>query len=162
MTRLGIPAIPGEFSRMRPLLLLALLGVTAPLASQAPAAPPPSETRPAPLNYFFRSLLIPGWGQASLDRKVTGGLFIAFEGIALAMALKAGHELGYLERTGSARIEDKRAERQDWFVLVAANHLFSGLEAFVSANLFDFPGDLRMRRMGDGRTGLGLSLPLPR
>ncbi len=149
---------------MRSLVLLALLGAAPPAVAQTVLPPPPAgvDARPAPLNYFFRSLLIPGWGQASLDRKLTGGLFIAFEGIALAMALKANHEIGYLERTGSARLEGKRAERQDWFVLVAANHLFSGLEAFVSANLFDFPGDLRMRRLGDGRTGLGLSLPLPR
>jgi hypothetical protein len=63
-------------------------------------------SRPSPLNYFARSLILPGWGQASLDRKLTGGIFIAFEGIALAMALKAHLELRYLERTGSARFED--------------------------------------------------------
>lgn len=122
-------------------------------------APP---TRPAPLNYFFRSLIVPGWGQASLDRKLTGGMFIAFEGLALAMALKAGHELEYLERTNSGRVEGKRQERQDWFVLVAVNHLFSGLEAYVAANLYDFPADLRMRPLPGGRTGVQLTLPLPR
>jgi hypothetical protein len=137
------------------------------LMAQAVPTPPTatvvgSPSRPSPLNYFARSLLLPGWGQASLDRKLTGGIFIAFEGIALAMALKAHHELRYLERTGSARIEDKRAERQDWLFLVAFNHLFSGLEAYVSASLFDFPGDLRMRPLGDGRTGVGMTLPWPR
>lgn len=118
--------------------------------------------RPGPLNYFFRSLVVPGWGQASLDRKLTGGLFIAFEGIALAMALKAHHETGYLERTGSGRLDDKRQERQDWLFLVAVNHLFSGLEAYVAASLFDFPADLRMRTLPDGRTAVGISLPIPR
>lgn len=118
--------------------------------------------RPGPLNYFFRSLVVPGWGQASLDRKLTGGLFIAFEGIALAMALKAHHETGYLERTGSGRLDDKRQERQDWLFLVAVNHLFSGLEAYVAASLFDFPADLRMRTLPDGRTAVGVSLPIPR
>ncbi len=134
----------------------------------APALPPAAGSsdsvggRPAPLNYFFRSLLIPGWGQASLDRKLTGGLFIAFEGLALGMALKANHELGYLEQTNSERVEGKRQERQDWLVLVAVNHLFSGLEAYVSANLYDFPADLRMRVFPDGRRGVGLTLPMPR
>ncbi|MDZ4259723.1 MAG: hypothetical protein U0974_10155 [Gemmatimonadales bacterium] len=150
--------------RMTPLLLVLILA--APMRAQAPpgAAPGPATEgrRHAPLNYFFRSLLLPGWGQASLDRKLTGGLFIAFEGVALGMALKAHHEIGFLERTNSERLADKRAEREDWLVLLAANHLFSGLEAFVSANLFDFPGDLRVRRMNDGRTGMGLSLPMPR
>lgn len=144
-------------------LLLGLICVP-PLAAQASPTPPPvtEARRHAPLNYFFRSLLLPGWGQASLDRKLTGGLFIAFEGVALGMALKAHREIGFLKRTDSERLDDKRAEREDWLVLLAANHLFSGLEAFVSANLFDFPGDLRMRRMNDGRTGVGLTLPMPR
>lgn len=119
-------------------------------------------SRPAPLNYFFRSLAVPGWGQASLDRKLTGGMFIAFEGLALAMALKASHEIGYLERTNSERIEGKRQERQDWLVLVAVNHLFSGLEAYVAANLYDFPADLRMRALPNGRTGVQLTIPMPR
>ena len=131
-------------------------------AVPAPVQPDTVRGRPAPLNYFARSLLIPGWGQASLDRKLTGGLFIAFEGLALAMALKAHHEMGYLERTGSGRLDAKRQERQDWYVLLGANHLFSALEAYVSANLYDFPADLRMRPLAGGRTGVGLTLPMPR
>jgi hypothetical protein len=167
---LGIRRSSAHLWSMR--LLVCLLpflvcSLQVPLAAQAvPAVQPPAvvgtPSRPSPLNYFARSLLVPGWGQASLDRKLTGGIFVAFEGLALAMALKAHHELGYLERTGSARVEDKRAERQDWLFLVAFNHLFSGLEAYVSASLFDFPGDLRMRPMGDGRTGVGVTLPWPR
>lgn len=146
--------------------LFAVLAVM-PVAAQhpvPPVAPLGGEpaTRPSPLNYFFRSLLLPGWGQASLDRKLTGGLFLLFEGVALGMALKADSELAYLERTGSERIEEKRRERQDWFVLLGANHLFSGLEAFVSANLFDFPADLEARALPGGRTGFGVALPFPR
>jgi hypothetical protein len=138
-----------------------------PVVAQEPVPPvttipDPTARRPAPLNYFLRSLVLPGWGQASLDRKLTGGLFLAFEGLALGMALKAHHELDYLERTGSDRVDDKRQERQDWFVLVGMNHLFSGLEAFVSANLFDFPGDLTVRALPGGRTGYGVRLPVPR
>ncbi len=151
--------------RAAPLLVLLALGIL-PVAAQAPVPPVrplvPEVVRPKPLNYFFRSLLLPGWGQASLDRKLTGGIFIAFEGIALGMALKANAELGYLDRTGSDRVEDKRRERQDWFVLMGANHLFSGLEAFVSAYLFDFPGDLQLRALPGGRTGVGIALPVPR
>jgi len=118
--------------------------------------------RPSPLGYFARSLLVPGWGQAALDRKLTGGLFIAFEGVALGMALKAHHEMRYLERTGSGRLQSKRDERADWFFLVGVNHLFAGLEAFVSAALFDFPGELRAQRLPDGRRGFGVRLPIPR
>lgn len=143
------------------------VSLTGDVSAQQPAPPVttipgPTARRASPLNYFMRSLLIPGWGQASLDRKLTGGMFLAFEGLALGMALKTNNELEYLERTGSDRVDDKRQERQDWFVLVGMNHLFSGLEAFVSANLFDFPGDLTARPLSGGRTGFGLSLPVPR
>jgi hypothetical protein len=152
--------------RVLPIMLLALLLPDA-VAGQQPVPPvttvPTVDTRrPSPLNYLVRSFVLPGWGQASLDRKLTGGIFLAFEGIALGMALKTNSELQYLERTGSERVEEKRQERQDWFVLVAMNHFFSGLEAFVSANLFDFPGDLEARPLSGGRTGFGLTLPVPR
>lgn len=134
-----------------------------PLSPQRPIpASVEASSRPSPLGYFARSLLVPGWGQASLDRKLTGGLFVAFEGVALGMMLKAHTELRYLERTGSDRVEEKRNERQDWLVLLAANHLFAGLEAFVAANLYDFPGDLRARPLPNGRTGVGVQLSLPR
>lgn len=106
--------------------------------------------------------MIPGWGQAALDRKLSGGLFVAFEGVAVGMALKASHEMRYLERTGSARLKSKRDERADWLFLIGVNHLFAGLEAYVSASLYDFPGELRAQLLPDGRRGLGVRLPLPR
>ena len=49
---------------------------------------------------------------------------------------------------------------QDWLFLIALNHVFSALEAFVSANLYDFPGDLKMRTLPNGRAGVGVSLPI--
>lgn len=151
-----------------PGLLLAVL-LAAPVTSSAQQPVPPvttlpsvTGTRPSPINYFLRSLLLPGWGQASLDRKLSGGLFVMFEGVALGMMLKANSEIGHLERTGSERLEEKRKERQDWLFLMGVNHLFSGLEAFVAANLYDFPGDLGMRTLPGGRTGFGVTLPVPR
>lgn len=146
-----------------PLLLVLIVGIGVPLHAQTPSTPEvPAVTRPSPLGYFFRSLLIPGWGQAALDRKLSGGLFLAFEGVAVGMALKANHEMRYLARTGSGRLESKRDERSDWLFLIGVNHLFAGMEAYVSANLFDFPGELRARQLPDGRRGIGLTLPLPR
>ncbi len=137
--------------------------LAAPLQAQSRAdsvAAQPS--RPSPLGFFARSLIVPGWGQAALDRKLSGGLFVAFEGVAVGMALKASHEMRYLERTGSDRLKSKRDERADWLFLIGVNHLFAGLEAYVSASLYDFPGELRAQLLPDGRRGLGLTLPLPR
>ena len=100
-----------------------------------------------PMGAFFQSLLVPGWAQSKLDRKLTGSLFVAWEGVTLGMFLKARGEVRYLERIGadSANIVAKRRERQDWLVLLGFNHLFAGLEAYVSSQLQDFPADVRFR-----------------
>ena len=112
----------------------------------------------SPMGALLRSFLIPGWGQAKLDRKLTGGIFVAWEGVTLGMALKTSHELHYLRRTGSGRVAVKEQEREDWLVLMAFNHLLSGLEAYVSAHLWDFPEDLKIRAVPGG-VGGHVSLP---
>lgn len=113
-----------------------------------------------PMGAFWRSLLIPGWGQAKLGRKLTGGMMVAWEGVTLGMTLKTSHELAYFENTHSSLVGAKEQERQDWIVLLAFNHLFSGLEAYVSAHLWDFPPDLRIQALPKG-VGASVTLPLP-
>ena len=113
-----------------------------------------------PLPAFFHSLLIPGWAQARLDRKLTASLFLTWEGVTLGMSLKAVGEVRYLKRIGadSARLAGKRQERQDWLILLAFNHLFAGLEAFVGSHLQDFPADVRLR---PAPRGIGLQAIVP-
>jgi hypothetical protein len=113
----------------------------------------------SPMNALWRSLLIPGWGQARLNRKLAGGIFVAWEGVTLGMSLKTRRELGYLRRHNSGRADDKRQEHEDWIVLLAFNHLFAGLEAYVSAHLADFPGDLRFEAVPGG-VGASVSIPI--
>jgi hypothetical protein len=115
--------------------------------------------RTSPMNAFWRSFLIPGWGQAKLGRKLTAGLFVAWEGTTLGMSLKTRHELAYLRRTNSGRAEDKRREHEDWIVLLAFNHLFAGLEAYVSGHLSDFPADLHLQAVPGGFGG-SVSVPI--
>jgi len=111
----------------------------------------------SPMGALWRSFLLPGWGQARLDRKLTGGIFIAWEGVTLGMTLKTAHELHYLRRTNSGRVSAKEQEKQDWLILLAFNHLLAGLEAYVSAHLWDFPTDLKIRAIPGGVGGrLGL------
>jgi hypothetical protein len=113
----------------------------------------------SPLNALWRSMLLPGWGQARLNRKLTGGIFIGWEAVTLGMTLKTRSELDYLRRNGSGRGDAKRQEHEDWLVLLAFNHLLSGLEAYVSAHLADFPGDLRFEAVPGG-VGASVSLPV--
>jgi hypothetical protein len=110
-----------------------------------------------PMGAFFRSLLIPGWGQAATGRHTTGAVFVAWEGVTAMMTLKAQQEANYMESIGSANAKAKRQEVQDWLVLWVFNHLFSGAEAYVSAHLQDFPADLKIQAYP---RGIGISLPL--
>ena len=112
-----------------------------------------------PMNALWRSILLPGWGQARLGRKLTAGILIAWEGTTLGMSIKTRHELAYLRRTGSQRADDKRREHEDWLVLLGFNHLFAGLEAYVSAHLSDFPADLHLQAVPGGFGG-SVSVPI--
>ena len=116
---------------------------------------PPGFIRPGAA--FWRSLLIPGWGQSATGRHVTGAAFITWEGVTAMMTLKAQGEAEYLKSIGSGHVKSKRQEVQDWLVLWVFNHLFAGAEAYVSAHLQDFPSDLHVRAFP---SGIGVSLPL--
>ncbi len=115
----------------------------------------------SPMGALWRSLLIPGWGQAKVNRKLTGAVFVVWEGVTLGMSIKTSHELAYLRRTGSGSVNSKKQERQDWLVLLGFNHLFSAIEGYVSAHLWDFPQDLEITAAPiPGGIGAAVSIPL--
>ena len=164
-------------------VLLAL--VAAPLAAQnppvaaplAPAAAPDTaqrdtaarqpvrgdSVRPVPPvtpgGAFFRSLILPGWGQARLGRNVTGGIFLLWEGVCETMVWKTIWQLHYAQERGKF-VASHTQEREDWIVLLVFNHLLAGAEAYVSAHLYDFPAALKLQALPGGRTGVGVSVPL--
>lgn len=111
-----------------------------------------------PMGAFWRSLLIPGWGQARLGRKTAGAFFLAAEGVTLGMTLSASSQLRYLEETGGDT-ESKSQQRDDWLVLLGVNHLLAAMEAYVSAHLWDFPGDLTIQAAPSGVAG-AVSVPV--
>lgn len=148
---------------------LLLLGEAAPARAQVPdsaAVSPALSTRDTvhrpttPMGAMFRSFLVPGWGQAVYGRKVTAGVMMGFEGLSWGMLLKISSEMDQIPGRDSLRIRDKRQERQDWIAVLVFNHLMSGLEAYVSAHLYDFPGDLELRAMPSGGMRMGVTLPL--
>jgi hypothetical protein len=112
-----------------------------------------------PTGAFLRSLAIPGWGQARLQRNVTGGLFLMWEGVCAAMVWKASWQLDYARARGKF-VRSHIQEREDWLTLLVFNHLFAAAEAYVSANLYDFPRALKVRALPGGAVGVGLEVPL--
>ncbi len=137
------------------LLLAPALSVDAQVIPTQPPTqrrPQPGDTIPvplfrveppiSPLGAAWRSFLVPGWGQAVLGRRVTGAAFIVWEGITLTMTMKSAHQLSYQKRIGAETVDSKREEVQDWAVLLAFNHLLAAVEAYVAAQLWDFPAEL--------------------
>ena len=168
------------------LFVLAL--AAAPLAAQNPPQPAPPVPAPAPAaadtarrdttaqrpvrgdsvrpvapvtpgGAFLRSFLIPGWGQSRLGRNVTGGIFLLWEGVCEAMVWKTVWQLNFAQERGKF-VASHTQEREDWIVLLVFNHLLAGAEAYVSANLYDFPAALKVQALPEGRTGVGVSVPI--
>ncbi len=94
-------------SRCAPLVLLLVLANVEVGAQRADSLragasavrPQPADTavrQPpiSPRRAFLRSLLVPGWGQTSLDRGTAGGLFVLMEGITAVMIVKSSDDLG--------------------------------------------------------------------
>jgi hypothetical protein len=107
-----------------------------------------------PKTALLRSLLIPGWGQASLDRGTAGATYFALEAGSIAMLIFAKHELATARRAASDstfvndstlgpppnlgdRVRVRRLQVEDWAALIFFTHLFSAADAFVSAHLWD-------------------------
>ena len=108
-----------------------------------------------PKTALFRSLLVPGWGQASLDRGTAGATYFALEAGSIAMLIFAKKELSVAKRAArdstfvadtvalgpppelAARVRVRRSQVEDWAALIFFTHLFSAADAFVSAHLWD-------------------------
>lgn len=120
----------------------------------------PGKAPVGPSGALWRSLLVPGWGQAKLGRGIAAGIFIAIEGVSLGMVLKTNSELQYLSATDTTAVDNKTQEREDWIVIMAVNHLISGLEAYVSAHLWDFPGDLALKPVRGGGVAASVNFPV--
>jgi hypothetical protein len=108
------------------------------------------------------SLLIPGSAQARLHHSTASMIFAAGEILAIGMARHAGQDLrealaapdsiitGYTQtdstpiinklpsRFTPSRIRARRVHYEDWIAALIFNHLISGADAYVSANLWDF------------------------
>jgi hypothetical protein len=140
--------------------LLTVLSVgTIPLTAQrsdsvrvGPSALPPVDTLPTalttaapkppitPTRAALQSLIVPGWGQASLDRGTAGAIFVTVEAISVAMFIQSKAQLQSAERVGADSVIGSRQQAvEDWKVLIIFNHLLAAADAFVAAHLWNVP-----------------------
>jgi len=183
-------AILEPLADMRFLALAALgaLLAVSPLRAQAPdttradSTRRPAEAQPSPVrdtltgppispkSAFLRSLLVPGLGQAALDRGTAGGIFASLEALSLLMTIKTKRDLRIARRLEAdsvfvgfepdgdpifepsplaGRVRARKQHLEDWIALLVFNHLFSAADAFVAAQLWDVPARVSVQRDGD-------------
>lgn len=133
----------------------------APVAARGRFTPPIT-----PRRAFVYSAVLPGLGQSRLDRGSSGALFSAVELAAVVMVRRSnadlrearryrtdtlpsnfnvgpGGKLTPVERVvgryDADLVRTRRLHVEDWLAVLAFNHLFSGADAFVAAQLWDIP-----------------------
>lgn len=144
----------------------------------------PADTGRAPITprqAFLYSLVLPGLGQAKLDRPFVGAGFFLMEAFAIALVHRTGDDLRLarayrrdsLPRTykidqatgastldppyySDALVRARRLQVEDWTAVLVFNHLIAGVEAFVAAQLWDLPQHVKLRA-APIRGGFGLS-----
>jgi hypothetical protein len=148
-------------------------------ARRLPNSIPDSLLRPpiTPKAAFLHSLLLPGWGQSVLRRNTAATLFSAAEVGAIYMVAKSRADLAQaraLQRQDSILVGDpsaggtitkapaitqelvnaRKLHVEDWIAALLFNHLISGADAYVAANLWDLPARVSIRHTPAG-TGIG-------
>lgn len=112
---------------------------------------------PSPMSAFFRSVLIPGWGQLAADQPVRAGFYILMQGATVFMVLRTNHRIG--EADSEELKQARRDQREDWLVLAGFWALASGVDAWVSAQMWGFQGEVVPPP--DGSAGLALRMRIP-
>ena len=60
-------------------------------------------------------------------------------------------------RFDSQYVHARQSHVEDWLAFIVANHIFSGADAFVAANLWDVPAQLSLR-LGPTGAHIGATL----
>ena len=143
--------------------------VEAPAPALAPPAAPAAVPAAAvdsggppvtPMGAFFRSLILPGWGQAAVEQPVRGAFYFTMEAASLWMLFKTQSKLDAARRAGDEDLADARQDqKEDWIVMAVFWALFSGVDAWVSAHLWDFEG--AVIPPPDGSPGVAVQYSVP-
>ena len=132
----------------------------------------------SPRRAFLYSALLPGSAQSVFGRHRAAALMLLVEAISIAMIGEASAGVREAKRmsgdsivvtyvdasTGAAlpapRLESRRfdtdfvrtrqSQVEDWIAFLIANHLFSGADAYVAANLWDIPAQFSIRAIPGG------------
>lgn len=131
----------------------------------------------APRRAMIYSMLLPGFSQSRLNRPTSSIVFAVAEILSIGMARKAALDLreartarsdsiptgfvadtiagtitatGYTQNRLVARIGARRTHYEDWIAAIIFNHVISGADAYVAANLWDFKANVGIAPTGNG------------
>lgn len=170
LSRAGWVRFPHSPASTAALALVIVLALPAAVAAQQPD----TLRRPiSPGGAFIQSLLIPGRGQITLGKRNASRFYMAVEAVGIGMTIHSMGRLREARRaardstplefvvdpaTGDSvatvwvasrfppeRINARRTHVEDWIALIVFNHLLSAADAYVAANLWDFPASVSVR-----------------
>ena len=154
-------------------------------ASAGPTIPDSLKPPISPRRAFLYSALLPGYGQAILGRNKAAAAMLVIEAMAIGMIRESAADVrearrmsgdtvvvSYVDPSTGAPLSTptlvprrfdpqyvhvRQSHVEDWVAFLLANHLFSGADAFVAANLWELPAELSIRVAPGGAT-VGASL----
>jgi hypothetical protein len=130
----------------------------------------------SPRGALLRSFAVPGWGQTYAQAPGRGAIYFGLEAVSLWMVYKTSRQLA------AARARDRWARGQndtpdedepptsltlsrsqqfeDWVTLAISVALFSGADAYVTAQLSDFAEQVQVRPGAGNSLEIGVTLPV--
>ena len=137
-------------------------------AAVADTVPDPAADGPpspiSPLGAFGRSLVLPGWGQLEVGQPSRGAFYFAAEAVFLFMVLKSDASLSAARNEvpeNEERVSNRAGQRENWIVLAGFIAFLSGLDAWVSAQFWDFEPTVSPPPDGSLGLAVGLRVSLP-
>jgi hypothetical protein len=124
------------------------------------STPDSANSGPAPMGAFFRSLILPGWGQFAADQPKRGVFYATAQAATLYMVIRTQQRINRADENGDVGLaESRREQREDWIALAVFWSLASGVDAWISAHMWGFAGEVVPPP--DGSVGLAVQYTIP-
>lgn len=152
-------ADPVAEDTMRSLVIIA--PAPAVMAPEATAeAADSTRTGPAPMGAFFRSLVLPGWGQLAADRPGRAVFYVTVQSATVFMIFRTQGRINRADDNGDEELAaSRREQREDWIALAVFWSLASAVDAWVSAHMWGFAGEVMPPP--DGLPGVAVRYQVP-
>ncbi len=132
------------------------------LVEQTPPASVDSLPPVSPFTALLRSLILPGWGQASVGRPERGAIYFGAASAAMLMVFRSQARLNAAKRSEPVDedlVNSLGGTKESWIVMYGFVAFVSALDAWVSTHFWHFEPEVVMPE--DGGVAVQLSVRLP-